>query len=125
MRSATPSAISLLTMRPAGNTPRVKNPELVGPDGALRSQFLLDRPGNNEIQLDLFLSYGSNPPLYPAVPITNPDNSQTNFRSACLRVAKFRLLLACDCAELFEDNTLGRGNPVSGEDGLDSVFDFL
>ena len=28
-------------------------------------QFLLDRPGNDEIQLDLFLSYGSNPPLYP------------------------------------------------------------
>jgi hypothetical protein len=27
---------------------------------------LLDRPGNDEIQLDVFLSYGSNPPLYPA-----------------------------------------------------------
>jgi pimeloyl-ACP methyl ester carboxylesterase len=26
---------------------------------------LLDRKGNDEIQLDLFLSYGSNPPLYP------------------------------------------------------------
>jgi pimeloyl-ACP methyl ester carboxylesterase len=25
----------------------------------------MDRPGNDEIQLDLFLSYGSNPPLYP------------------------------------------------------------
>jgi hypothetical protein len=25
---------------------------------------LLDRPGNAEVQLDLFLSYGSNPPLY-------------------------------------------------------------
>jgi pimeloyl-ACP methyl ester carboxylesterase len=25
---------------------------------------LLDRKGNDEIQLDLFLSYGSNPPLY-------------------------------------------------------------
>ncbi len=25
----------------------------------------LDRPGNQEIQLDLFYSYGSNPPLYP------------------------------------------------------------
>jgi pimeloyl-ACP methyl ester carboxylesterase len=43
----------------------VKNPELVSPDGAAHDQFLLDRPGNDEIQLDLFLSYGSNPPLYP------------------------------------------------------------
>jgi pimeloyl-ACP methyl ester carboxylesterase len=42
-----------------------KNPELVSPDGAAEDQFLLDRPGNDEIQLDLFLSYGSNPPLYP------------------------------------------------------------
>ncbi len=44
----------------------VKNPELVSPDGPTHDQFLLDRPGNDEIQLDLFLSYGSNPPLYPA-----------------------------------------------------------
>jgi hypothetical protein len=41
----------------------VKNPELVSPDGAAHDQFLLDRKGNDEIQLDLFLSYGSNPPL--------------------------------------------------------------
>jgi pimeloyl-ACP methyl ester carboxylesterase len=40
-------------------------PELVSPDGPAHDQFLLDRPGNDEIQLDLFLSYGSNPPLYP------------------------------------------------------------
>src|SRR4030095_8350811 len=43
----------------------VKNPELVSPDGPAHDQFLLDRQGNDEIQLDLFLSYGSNPPLYP------------------------------------------------------------
>jgi pimeloyl-ACP methyl ester carboxylesterase len=43
----------------------VPDPELVSPDGAAHDQFLLDRPGNDEIQLDLFLSYGSNPPLYP------------------------------------------------------------
>ncbi len=43
----------------------VKRPELVSPDGAAHDQFLLDRKGNDEIQLDLFLSYGSNPPLYP------------------------------------------------------------
>ena len=41
------------------------HPELVSPDGPAHDQFLLDRPGNAEIQLDLFLSYGSNPPLYP------------------------------------------------------------
>lgn len=42
------------------------HPELVSPDGAAHDQFLLDRPGNQEVQLDLFLSYGSNPPLYPS-----------------------------------------------------------
>jgi pimeloyl-ACP methyl ester carboxylesterase len=41
------------------------HPELVSPDGAAHDQFLLDREGNDEIQFDLFLSYGSNPPLYP------------------------------------------------------------
>ncbi len=46
-------------------TTGVKDPELVSPDGAAHDQFLLDRKGNDEIQLDLFLSYGSNPPLYP------------------------------------------------------------
>src|SRR3954451_10023519 len=44
----------------------VPPPELVSPDGAAHDQFLLDRPGNDEIQLDLFLSYGRNPPLYPS-----------------------------------------------------------
>lgn len=39
--------------------------ERISPDGPAHDQFLLDRQGNNEIQLDLFLSYGSNPPLYP------------------------------------------------------------
>ena len=43
----------------------VPNPERVSPDGPAHDQFLLDRKGNDEIQLDLFLSYGSNPPLYP------------------------------------------------------------
>jgi pimeloyl-ACP methyl ester carboxylesterase len=42
-----------------------RSPERVSPDGAAEDQFLLDRKGNDEIQLDLFLSYGSNPPLYP------------------------------------------------------------
>jgi pimeloyl-ACP methyl ester carboxylesterase len=42
-----------------------RDPELIAPDAADVDQFLLDRPGNAEIQLDLFRSYGSNPPLYP------------------------------------------------------------
>jgi pimeloyl-ACP methyl ester carboxylesterase len=42
----------------------VKNPELISPDGPAHDQFLLDRKGNDQIQLDMFLSYGSNPPLY-------------------------------------------------------------
>jgi pimeloyl-ACP methyl ester carboxylesterase len=43
----------------------VPQPEFVSPDGWTTDQYLLDRKGNDEIQLDLFLSYGSNPPLYP------------------------------------------------------------
>jgi pimeloyl-ACP methyl ester carboxylesterase len=43
----------------------VPQPEFVAPDGWTTDQYLLDRKGNDEIQLDLFLSYGSNPPLYP------------------------------------------------------------
>jgi hypothetical protein len=39
--------------------------EMVSPDGAAHDQFLLGRKGNDEIQLDLFFSHGSNPPLYP------------------------------------------------------------
>ena len=44
----------------------VTNPERVSPDGPAHDQFLLARPGNDEIQLDMALSYGSNPPLYPS-----------------------------------------------------------
>lgn len=43
----------------------VRSAESISPDGWTHDQYLLDRTGNNEIQLDLFLSYGSNPPLYP------------------------------------------------------------
>ncbi len=43
----------------------VPRPEFISPDGWTTDQYLLDRPGNDEIQLDMFLSYGSNPPLYP------------------------------------------------------------
>ena len=42
-----------------------RDPENISPDSYKFDQLLLDRPGNNEIQLKLFLDYGSNPPLYP------------------------------------------------------------
>lgn len=42
----------------------VKHTELLSPDAWTTDQYLLDRKGNTDIQLDLFLSYGSNPPLY-------------------------------------------------------------
>ena len=37
----------------------------IDPDNWLHDQALLDRPGNREIQLDLFKDYGTNVPLYP------------------------------------------------------------
>ncbi|MFF2014094.1 alpha/beta fold hydrolase [Streptomyces sp. NPDC058195] len=44
----------------------VPDTTLVDPSQALHDQALLDRPGNDEIQLDLFLDYGTNPPRYAA-----------------------------------------------------------
>ena len=43
----------------------VRDPEAISPDTWAIDQALLDRPGNAEVQLALFHSYGSNPPLYP------------------------------------------------------------
>jgi len=43
----------------------VRDPESISPDNWLIDQFLLDRPGNVDIQLALFFDYGSNPPRYP------------------------------------------------------------
>jgi pimeloyl-ACP methyl ester carboxylesterase len=37
----------------------------ISPDNWVHDQALLDRPGNADIQLDLFRDYGSNVPLYP------------------------------------------------------------
>ncbi len=42
-----------------------RNPEAISPDNWNMDQPLLDREGNQEIQLAMFYSYGSNPPLYP------------------------------------------------------------
>jgi pimeloyl-ACP methyl ester carboxylesterase len=43
----------------------VRRVESISPDNWLIDQYFLSRPGNKEIQLQLFYSYGSNPPLYP------------------------------------------------------------
>ncbi len=43
----------------------VQRLEAISPDNWIVDQSLMDRPGNQEIQLALFYSYGSNPPLYP------------------------------------------------------------
>jgi len=39
--------------------------ELVSPDNWHHDQYLLDRPGNKDIQLEMFLSYGTNVTEYP------------------------------------------------------------
>ena len=43
----------------------VRNVETIAPDNWFNDQYLLDRPGNKDIQIELFSSYGTNPPLYP------------------------------------------------------------
>ena len=43
----------------------VRDPSRVAPDAWLHDQALLDRPGIDEIMLDLFKDYGSNVALYP------------------------------------------------------------
>lgn len=43
----------------------VRNPEAISPDNWNVDQRFLDRPGNDDIQLALFYSYRTNPPLYP------------------------------------------------------------
>ena len=44
----------------------VGNPESVPPESYTLDAALLERPGNKDIQLDLFLDYASNVKLYPA-----------------------------------------------------------
>jgi pimeloyl-ACP methyl ester carboxylesterase len=43
----------------------VPDVEAISPDNWGHVQPLLDREGNREIQLEMFYSYGTNPPLYP------------------------------------------------------------
>lgn len=46
-------------------TDGVSDVSRIDPDNWSHDQALLDRPGNRDIQLDLFHDYGSNVPLYP------------------------------------------------------------
>ena len=43
----------------------IKDAATISPDTWTLDQAGMDRPGNKEIQLALFMSYGTNPPLYP------------------------------------------------------------
>lgn len=43
----------------------VADPGRINPDAYSYDQYLLDREGNNEIQMDLFYDYRHNVPLYP------------------------------------------------------------
>jgi pimeloyl-ACP methyl ester carboxylesterase len=43
-----------------------RNPEHVSPDAYHSDQDILDRPGNNQVQLSLAYDYRTNPPLYPS-----------------------------------------------------------
>jgi len=47
-------------------TEGARNVENISPDAYTLDQALLDRPGNNDIQLQMLYDYGSNPPRYPA-----------------------------------------------------------
>ena len=42
-----------------------QNPEAISPDNFWHVQYLLDRPGNQDVQLELFLDYGTNVAEYP------------------------------------------------------------
>ncbi|EJU11613.1 alpha/beta hydrolase fold protein [Sphingomonas sp. LH128] len=46
-------------------TDGVRDVSRISPDNWVHDQALLDRPGNSEIQLDLFYDYRTNVPLYP------------------------------------------------------------
>lgn len=42
-----------------------QNPTAISPDNFWHVQYLLDRPGNQEVQLEMFLDYGTNVAEYP------------------------------------------------------------
>jgi len=44
----------------------IPNPEVIAPEGYTLDAALMARPGNVDIQLDLFLDYANNVKLYPS-----------------------------------------------------------
>jgi pimeloyl-ACP methyl ester carboxylesterase len=46
-------------------TEGIRDVSHISPDAWTVDQARMDRPGNKDIQLEMFYSYGSNPPLYP------------------------------------------------------------
>jgi pimeloyl-ACP methyl ester carboxylesterase len=44
----------------------VPNPDVIAPEGYTLDAAMIARPGNMDIQLDLFLDYANNVKLYPA-----------------------------------------------------------
>jgi pimeloyl-ACP methyl ester carboxylesterase len=63
-RNALASLLTLETTK-FQYTDGVKDVTRIDPDNWLHDQTLLDRPGNKDIQLDLFRDYGTNVGLYP------------------------------------------------------------
>ena len=47
-------------------TDGVPNPDMIAPEGYTLDAAMIARPGNMDIQLDLFLDYANNVKLYPA-----------------------------------------------------------
>ena len=62
----------------------VRNPETIAPDNWFHDQYLLDRPGNKDIQIKLFYDYGSNPPLYSADFLTSTNGARFDLHRARL-----------------------------------------
>jgi pimeloyl-ACP methyl ester carboxylesterase len=58
-------ALSLEAIR-SQYTDGVPNPDKIAPEGYTLDSALIQRPGNMDIQLDLFLDYANNVKLYPA-----------------------------------------------------------
>ncbi|MDB5218879.1 MAG: hypothetical protein JWO86_6806 [Myxococcaceae bacterium] len=65
-RHALDRLVSLATTR-FQYTDGVADVTRISPDNWVQDQALLDRPGNADIQLDLFYDYRTNLPLYPAI----------------------------------------------------------
>jgi pimeloyl-ACP methyl ester carboxylesterase len=71
-REPTPKNREILrkALNPAGlrsqYTDGVSNPDLIAPEGYTLDSAMIARPGNMDIQLDLFLDYANNVKLYPS-----------------------------------------------------------